>query len=100
MRRGSFSPERSPPPGSFAALECLGAETDAVLEPAELERLAEREMQFVSPERDLAFNGENLLLSFAQAKFYFHATTGYDILCAQGVAIGKRDSMVRLRLKA
>jgi hypothetical protein len=103
LRRGTFSPDRSAPPGSFAALETLvqGATAAlAALEPAELERYGEREMLFVAGERRLAFTGENFLLSFSQPNFYFHATTAYDILRWKGVAIGKRDFTGRLRIKA
>ena len=103
LRRGSFSPDRSAPPGSFAALERLVADTDAALaalDPAELEALAGRDMLFVAGERRLPFTGENFLLSFSQPNFYFHATTAYDILRAQGVPIGKRNFIGALRLKA
>ena len=102
LRRGTFSPDRSAPPGSFAALERLVADTDAALaalDPAELEALAGRDMLFVAGERRLPFTGENFLLSFSQPNFYFHATTAYDILRAQGVPIGKRDFIGALRLK-
>ena len=103
LRRGTFSPDRSAPPESFEALEHLVAEADAALaalDPAELDGLAAREMFFVAGERRLPFTGETFLLSFSQPNFYFHATTAYDILRAQGLAIGKRDFIGRLRLNA
>lgn len=37
------------------------------------------------------FRGEDYLLGFALPNFYFHVTTAYGILRAQGVALGKRD---------
>lgn len=94
MRRGSFSPDRSPLPESFEALEQLvGAAREALaaLDPAELDTLGTREVLFIAGQRRLAFTGENFLLSFSQPNFYFHAATAYDILRAQGVPIGKRD---------
>ena len=54
-------------------------------------------MNFVAGERKLPFNGANFLLSFSQANFYFHATTAYAILRAQGVSLGKRDFLGVLR---
>ena len=103
LRRGTFSPDRSALPGSFAELQTRvrGAEAAlTALDPAELEGYGDREMLFVAGERRLVFTGENFLLSFSQPNFYFHATTTYDILRWKGVAIGKRDFTGRLRIEA
>ena len=43
--------------------------------------------------------GAQFLLSFSQPNFYFHATTAYGILRAQGVKLGKRDFLGALRIK-
>ena len=102
LRRGTYSPDRSPLPETFAELEPLVARAEAALEaldPGELETLAEREVLFVSGERRLPFTGENFLLSFAQPNFYFHAATAYDILRWKGVPIGKRDFTGQVRVK-
>lgn len=102
LRSGTYSPDRSGLPESFAELSSIvaGAERAlAALDPAELESLTEREVLFIAGERRLAFTGQDFLLSFAQPNFYFHATTAYDILRAQGVPIGKRDFIGALRLK-
>ena len=40
---------------------------------------------------DLSFAGADYLLGFALPNLYFHAATAYDILRANGVALGKRD---------
>ncbi len=101
LRRGTFSPDRSPPPSTFAELERLvaGAQTTlAALDAGELESLADREMLFVAGERRLPFTGESFLLSFSQPNFYFHAATAYDLLRARGVPIGKREFLGRLRM--
>jgi uncharacterized protein len=102
VRRGSFSPDMTPPPETFAALKARIAETLAALEriePAEVDGFIGRDMRFVVGERQLEFTAEDFLLSFSQPNFYFHATTTYDILRWKGVRIGKRDFVGKLRLK-
>lgn len=39
----------------------------------------------------MEFTGRSYLMTFTLPNFLFHATTAYDILRAQGVALGKRD---------
>ena len=51
-------------------------------------------------ERQLPFTAEGFLRSFSLPNFYFHATTAYDILRTNGVPLGKRDFMGRLKMKA
>lgn len=102
VRKGVFSPDLTPPPETFAALEARVAETSSALEaiePAEIESFIGRDMRFEFGTRRLDFTAENFLLSFSQPNFYFHATTAYDILRWKGVVIGKRDFMGRVRLK-
>jgi uncharacterized protein len=41
--------------------------------------------------KDVAYTGLQYLLGHAYPNFYFHVTTAYDILRANGVDIGKRD---------
>ena len=50
-------------------------------------------------EMRLPFTAGQFLLSFSQPNFYFHATTAYGILRAQGVKLGKRDFLGALRIK-
>ena len=57
-------------------------------------------MCFVFGDRRLDFTAEDLLLSFSQPNFYFHATTTYDILRWKGVPLGKRDFMGRPRTRS
>ena len=102
LRRGAFSPDRTPPPDTFAALEQRIASTlDALeaIEPAEIEGFLGRDMLFIAGERQLAFTAEDFLLSFSLPNFYFHATTAYDILRWKGAPLAKRDYLGRLRLK-
>jgi hypothetical protein len=102
VRRGTFSPDMSPPPETFAALKVRIAETLGALEkiePAEIDSYIGRDMRFVRGEHRLDFTAENFFLSFSQPNFYFHATTTYDILRSKSVPIGKRDFTGKLRLK-
>ena len=101
VRAGSFTPSRAPWPTHVAGLRAKLAEAEGVLaavEPAELEAIAERPMQFAMGEMKLPFTVAGFLLSFSQPNFYFHATTAYDVLRAQGVKLGKTDFLGKLRL--
>lgn len=102
VRRGTFSPDMTPPPETFAALNARIAETLAALEkiePPEIESFIGRDMRFVRGEHRLDFTAENFLLSFSQPNFYFHAATTYDILRWRGVRIGKRDFTGKLGVR-
>jgi hypothetical protein len=103
VRKGVFSPDQTPPPETFAALQARLAETLAALEKveaAEVESFVGRDMRFSFGTRHIDFTAENFLLSFSLPNFYFHATTAYDILRWKGVQIGKRDYLGRMRIKA
>lgn len=103
VRKGVFSPDTTPPPATFAALETRIRETLAALEaiqPAEIDSFAGRDMRFEAGNRRLEFAAEDFLLSFSLPNFYFHAATAYDILRWKGVQIGKRDFVGRLRVKS
>lgn len=102
VRAGNYSPDVSAPPTSFADLKVkLAAAADALkaVDPTEIDGFIGNDMQFSFGEMVIPFTAENFLLSFAQPNFYFHATTAYDILRAQGVTIGKRDFLGQLRMK-
>lgn len=103
IRQGVLAPDRSPPPDSFAALQALVADARgalATVEPVEIDSFIGRDMRLVLGERHLDFLAEDFLLSFSLPNLYFHSTTAYDILRWKGLAIGKRDFLGRLRLKA
>jgi uncharacterized protein len=102
VRRGTFSPDNTPPPETFAALMTRIAEALAALDAidaAEVDSFVGRDMRFAFGDRHIDFTAEDFLLSFSQPNFYFHAATTYDILRWKGVPIGKRDFMGRLRRK-
>jgi len=47
---------------------------------------------------ELPFTVANFLLSFSLPNFYFHATTGYDLLRAKGVKLGKGNFLGKMRM--
>jgi hypothetical protein len=103
VRRGVFSPDRTPAPDSFAGLRARIADARAALEklePAEVNAFMGRDMRFEFGDYRLDFTAEEYLLSFAQPNFYFHAATAYDILRFKGLPLGKRDFTGRVRVKA
>jgi len=102
LRKGVFSPDTTPPPGTFEALKARIAETLTALESieaAEIDAFVGRDMRFAFGDRHIDFTAETFLLSFSQPNFYFHAATAYDILRWKGVPIGKRDFMGKTRAK-
>ena len=102
VRSGTYSPDMSPWPSDFAGLhaemQTAIASLKAIDRPT-FDGLAENDTQFAFGETRMPFTGANFLLSFAQPNFYFHATTAYAILRAQGVKLGKRDFLGVPRIK-
>lgn len=102
VRRGTFSPDWSEPPESFAALrDQIDQSLSALnaLDVAEMESFIGRPMIFtIGDKYRLDFVAENFLLSFTQPNFFFHATTAYDILRARDVKLGKRDFLGALTI--
>lgn len=101
--QGSFGPDRSDPPRSFAGLRDLV--DDAIgfmqgLDPASLETLVGRDAEFRMGDFVIPFEAPHFLLSFSLPNFQFHATTAYALLRHLGVPIGKRDFLGALRMKA
>jgi uncharacterized protein len=102
VKAGSFSPDMAAWPTDFAGLHALlqGAITSLnSIDRDSFEALAESDAQFVFGETRMPFTGANFLLSFSQPNFYFHATTAYAILRAQGVKLGKRHFLGMPRMK-
>ena len=102
VKAGSFSPDMTPWPTDFAGLHA--AIQTAIISLKAIDResfdaLADADTQFMFGETRMPFTGANFLLSFSQPNFYFHATTAYAILRAQGVKLGKRDFIGLPRLK-
>lgn len=101
-RAGSFSPDMSAWPTNFAGLQGILEEANAkllALDRDAVDALIEADTHFAFGDTKLPFTGANFLLSFSQPNFYFHATTAYAILRAQGVKLGKRDFIGIPRVK-
>lgn len=102
VQKGVFAPDITSPPEKFADLKQTVAnalEALARYSPADVNALEGGDMRFEFRERVLPFTAENFLLSFSMPNFYFHAATAYDIFRHNGVPLGKRDFMGRVRLK-
>jgi hypothetical protein len=79
---------------TFAELKQRIAKTiDFILSvPAEkIDRAEDRQVTLRLGGRDVTYTGLQYLLGFAYPNFYFHVTTAYDILRANGVELAKRD---------
>ena len=102
VQQGVFKPPAFKTPYDYAGLQGLVAETQkalSALTPEAVNGLAGRDVMFHLGERQLPFTAEGFLMSFSLPNFYFHATTAYDILRTNGVPLGKRDFMGRLKMK-
>ncbi len=85
---------------TFAELYARIEKTIAFLDSIQPEQLAgaeTREITLPIREVELKFSGIDYLLTWAQPNIYFHATTAYNILRHNGVALGKRDFLGQKR---
>ncbi len=79
---------------TFAQLKERVTKTIAFLETvkeADLEGSETRTVTMKFGKLEFSFTGDDYVLKFALPNFYFHLTTAYDILRAQGVPVGKAD---------
>lgn len=102
VKAGVFRPPSWDAKYDYAGLQKLVA--DAIVElsalsPDEVNALEDQDLVFELGPRQMPFRGADFLLSMSMPNFQFHATTGYDVLRAQGVPLGKRDYMGAPRLK-
>ncbi len=65
---------------------------------AALDARAQAPVTFRLRDREMPFTVSNYLLSFSLPNFYFHATTGYDLLRMKGVNLSKFDFLGALRM--
>lgn len=99
---GEFKFDMTPPADTFAGLKAQNAAAQAELEtftPGDINARLGKDVFFQFGERRMDFVVEDFLQSFALPNFYFHATTAYDILRTNGVPLGKRDFMGRMKMK-
>lgn len=79
---------------TIAELQVRIAETLAYLQSVPRETIdgqEAREVILTFPGGEMKFEGQPYVTGFAIPNFYFHLTTAYALLRAQGVPIGKRD---------
>ena len=103
IKAGVFSPPGKTDPLDYAGLQKMVADTAeglGRLRREEVDALAGKDVVFQIGDRKVPFTAENFVLSFSLPNFYFHATTAYDILRTNGVPLGKRDFLGRMRIKA
>jgi len=101
-QQGAFHPPSGKASPDFAGLQALVTETRenlSGLKPEAVNALGGRDVIFHIGDRKLPFTAADFLMSFSLPNFYFHATTAYDILRANGVPLGKRDFLGRMRMK-
>lgn len=81
---------------SFAALKGRIAATRGYMggfQPADFAHADRREVHFRAGVHDMVLKGDEFLSFYTLPQFFFHLTTAYDILRANGVELGKRDYM-------
>lgn len=79
---------------TFAELKARIAKTldfIGTVKPEQFAGAEAREIVLKFPQLTLKFNGQDYVTKFALPNFYFHATTAYNILRANGVDLGKSD---------
>lgn len=102
LRSGKTGPDMRTPPLDFASLRQMAADAIALLAnvaPEEIDGAAGRDVLFEYTGGRMEYLAEDYLLSFALPNFFFHATTAYAVLRSQGVPLGKRDFLGRIRVK-
>ena len=102
IKAGVFAPPRTMPELDFAGLQKVVADAREELStrsPVEINALEGKDVTFQFGDFKMPFTAETFVMSFSLPNFYFHATTAYDILRTNGVPLGKRDFMGKLRMK-
>lgn len=79
---------------TFGALYARIEKTMAFLDtikPEQIDGAESREIRFSIGEHKFEFIGQQYLATWVLPNFFFHVTTAYNILRANGVDVGKRD---------
>ncbi|MGQ0533066.1 MAG: DUF1993 domain-containing protein [Caulobacteraceae bacterium] len=82
---------------TFAELQARIRKVIAIVEgykPDQLDGSEGREITIKIPNMELKFTGLDYVNHWAMPNFYFHITTAYDILRANGIELGKRDFLI------
>ena len=102
VKAGVFGAPGAGAARTYADLQKIIADADAALKALtadEVNALAGKDVVFELGAMKMPFTAEGFLLSFSLPNFYFHASTAYDILRANGVPLGKRYFLGSLKLK-
>jgi uncharacterized protein len=70
----------------------------ATFKPEDFASAADKTIKLQYFPADMHFTGDGYLRFYAIPNFFFHVTTAYDILRANGVAVGKADFVATLPL--
>lgn len=104
VQSGEFAPAKGDRPHpDYAGLQAMVEDARAklrALQPDAINARTGGEVVFRMGPMERTFSTENFVLSMVLPNFFFHATTCYDILRAQGVPLGKMDFLGELRLKS
>ncbi len=103
LKSGVFNPPTFEASIDYDGLIKLVASTQSALQAMsedEVNALSGKDMRFEVGEHKLEFVSDEFVLTFSFPNFFFHTTTGYDILRHRGVPIGKRHYAGRMRMKA
>lgn len=82
---------------TFADLQARIRRVIAIVErykPEQFDGAESREISVKIPNAELKFSGIDYLNQWAMPNFYFHVTTAYAILRANGVELGKKDFLI------
>src|SRR5258708_21513411 len=102
VQQGVFNPPSFKTPFDFAGLQGLVAQAREVLSaltPEAVNALGGNDVIFALGDRKLPFTAVGFLISFSRPTFHLHSTPPYHILRTNGVPLGKRDFMGRLKMK-
>ena len=82
---------------TFAELQARIRKVIAIVEsykPEQFDGAEAREISIKIPNAELKFSGLDYVNQWALPNFYFHVTTAYAILRANGIELGKRDFLI------
>jgi hypothetical protein len=82
---------------TFAEVQARIAKVVALVEsykPEQIDGSEGREISVKIPNAELKFSGLDYINQWAMPNFYFHITTAYAILRANGIELGKRDFLI------
>lgn len=103
LESGRHAPDFCDVPADFDVLEAMVADAIAVLRgvsPEAIDKAADKDVLYTIHDFGMNFTGADFITSFTLPSFHFHASMVYAILRNQGLTIGKRDFLGRVRRKA